>query len=144
MSADQVFSLASGVAVIGWIVLAAGALLRHDFHVTTLAGRIWPLGLAALYTALIIFFFRSAPGGFDSLAHVQLLFTSPWAATAGWVHYLAFDLFVGAWITAEVLRLGIVRLVLIVLLPLTFLFGPVGLLTFFAAKAALVNKEVLA
>jgi len=144
MSADQVFSLASGVAVIGWIVLAAGALLRHDFHVTTLAGRIWPLGLAAIYTALIIFFFRSAPGGFDSLAHVQLLFTSPWAATAGWVHYLAFDLFVGAWITAEVLRLGIVRLVLIVLLPLTFLFGPVGLLTFFAAKAALVNKEVLA
>ncbi len=144
MSADQVFSLASGVAVIGWIVLAAGALLRHDFHVTTLAGRIWPLGLAAIYTALIIFFFRSAPGGFDSLAHVQLLFTSPWAATAGWVHYLAFDLFVGAWITAEVLRLGIVRLVLIVLLPLTFLFGPVGLLTFFAAKAALLNKEVLA
>jgi len=144
MSADQVFSLASGVAVIGWIVLAAGALLRHDFHVTTLAGRIWPLGLAALYTALIIFFFRSAPGGFDSLAHVQLLFTSPWAATAGWVHYLAFDLFIGAWITAEVLRLGIVRLVLIVLLPLTFLFGPIGLLAFFIAKAALVNKEALA
>ena len=75
---------------------------------------------------------------------MQLLFTSPWAATAGWVHYLAFDLFIGAWITAEVLRLGIVRLVLIVLLPLTFLFGPIGLLAFFIAKAALVNKEALA
>jgi hypothetical protein len=144
MSADQVFSLASGLAVMGWLVLAFGAFLRREFLVTTLAGRIWPLGLAALYTALIIFFFPSTPGGFDSLPHVQLLFTSPWAATAGWVHYLAFDLFVGAWITAEVLRLGIVRLALIVLLPLTFLFGPIGLLAFFIAKAASVNKEVLA
>jgi hypothetical protein len=130
MSADQVFSLASGLAVIGWLVLAFGAFLRREFLVTTLAGRIWPLGMAALYTALIIFFFRSAPGGFDSLPHVQLLFTSPWAATAGWVHYLAFDLFIGAWISKRVMEEGLPRLILLVLLPLTFLLGPIGFLGF--------------
>ena len=141
MTAEAVFSLASSFAVVGWLVLAAGAITRKPGLVTLAAGRIWPLVLSGLYFLLILFFFAQAPGGFDSLTHVQTLFTAPWAALAGWVHYLAFDLFVGAWITAEVLRLPLPRLVLLALLPLTFLFGPIGLVAFFAAKLALHGKE---
>ena len=141
MTAETVFSLASSFAVVGWLVLAAGAITRKPGLVTLAAGRIWPLALSGLYFLLILFFFAQAPGGFDSLTHVQTLFTAPWAALAGWVHYLAFDLFVGAWITAEVLRLTLPRLVLLALLPLTFLFGPIGLVAFFAAKLALHGKE---
>ena len=141
MTAEIVFSLASGFAVVGWLVLAGGAITRKRGLVTLAAGRIWPLAFSGLYFLLILFFFARAPGGFDSLAHVQALFTAPWAALAGWVHYLAFDLFVGAWITAEVLRLSLPRLVLVAILPLTFLFGPIGLLAFFAAKLALHGKE---
>ena len=38
------------------------------------------------------------PGaGFDTLAGVRLLLSTPEALLAGWVHYLAFDLFIGAW-----------------------------------------------
>ncbi len=131
MTSDQVFSLANLAAFLGWIVLAAGVALKRDFLVTLLAGRVWPLSFATLYTTLIIFFFGSASGGFDSLAHVQLLFTSPWAATAGWVHYLAFDLFIGSWIASQTLQRGLPRLALVIILPLTFLFGPIGLLLFF-------------
>jgi len=142
LTAETVFSLASGFAVFGWLVLAAGAVTRRLGLVTLVAGRIWPLALSGLYSLLILFFFAQAtPGGFDSLAHVQTLFTAPWAALAGWVHYLAFDLLVGSWITAEVLRLSLPRLVLVAILPLTFLFGPIGLLAFFAAKLALHGKE---
>ena len=141
MTAEAVFSLASSFAVVGWLVLAAGAITRKPGLVTLAAGRIWPLALSGFYFLLILFFFAQAPGGFDSLTHVQILFTAPWAALAGWVHYLAFDLFVGAWITAEVLRLPLPRLVLLALLPLTFLFGPIGLVAFFAAKLALHGKE---
>ena len=141
MTAETVFSIASSFAVIGWLVLAVGAITRRMGLVTLAAGRIWPLALSGLYFLLILFFFARAPGGFDSLTHVQTLFTAPWAALAGWVHYLAFDLFVGAWITAEVLRLPLPRLVLLALLPLTFLFGPIGLVAFFAAKLALYGKE---
>ena len=141
MTAETVFSLASSFAVLGWLVLAAGAITRKPGLVTLAAGRIWPLALSGLYFLLILFFFAQAPGGFDSLAHVQALFTAPWAALAGWVHYLAFDLFVGAWITAEVLRLSLPRFVLVAVLPLTFLFGPIGLVAFFAAKLALHGKE---
>ena len=122
-------------------MLAAGAITRKPGLVTLAAGRMWPLALSGLYFLLILFFFAQAPGGFDSLAHVQALFTAPWAALAGWVHYLAFDLFVGAWITAEVLRLSLPRFVLVAVLPLTFLFGPIGLVAFFAAKLALHGKK---
>ena len=141
MTADQIFSLANFTALIGWIFLAVAAVLRRESWVAVWTGWIWPLGFAALYAALIIFFFFQAPGGFDSLAHVQLLFTDHWAALAGWVHYLAFDLFIGSWITLQVLQLHLPRLTLIVLLPLTFLFGPIGLLLFAITKLAFERKE---
>jgi hypothetical protein len=142
MTADQVFSLASLAAMLGWIILGVGVVLKRGVLVTLLPGRVWPLAFAALYTILIIFFFSSSPGGFDSLAHVQLLFTAPWAATAGWIHYLAFDLFIGSWISAQVIALKLPRLALLVILPLTFLFGPIGLLLYFITKLAFERREI--
>ena len=66
-------------------------------------------------------------------------------ALAGWVHYLAFDLFIGANIAREVADRGISRLFLIVLLPLTFLFGPIGYFAFVIVRfgfAKVENKNV--
>ena len=128
------------VAVGDFIVLTGetfAAMLRPPYAWRELIEQIWFVArvsvvptvvLSIPYTVLIVFFFRAAPGGFDTLANVQALFTSPWAALAGWVHYLAFDLFIGALIARRVMERGIPRLVLVVLLPATFLFGPIGLL----------------
>jgi hypothetical protein len=134
LTAFQLFQIANPVALLGWIVLIIGILLNKPLWRDQWAGRFWPLGLSGLYSALIVFFFFRAPGGFDTLANVQLLFTSPWAALAGWIHYLAFDLFVGAFISREVMTRGMSRLLLIPLLPLTFMFGPMGLVGFEVAK----------
>ena len=41
------------------------------------------------------------PGGFGSLAEVRQLFERPGLLAAGWLHYLAFDLFVGTWIARD-------------------------------------------
>lgn len=128
MTADQIFSAANSAALLGWLVLGFAVLRRNTWLRDELAGRWWPLAFAVLYSALIMFFFGQADGGFDTLANVQLLFTSPWAALAGWVHYLAFDLFIGAIIARRIMERGLPRLVLVVLLPATFLFGPLGLL----------------
>lgn len=141
MTADFLFSLANPVALLGWIILGVGIVWNKPFLRDVIAGQVFPFGLSVLYTVLIGAFFFKAEGGFDTLPNVMKLFTFPWAALAGWVHYLAFDLFVGAWITAEVLRLSLPRLVLVAVLPLTFLFGPIGLLALFAAKLALHGKE---
>jgi Domain of unknown function (DUF4281) len=130
MTADQVFSIANMTALLGWVVLAGSIILKRPFGRDEIAGRAFPVALALLYTALIIFFFGKAEGGFDTLANVQKLFTSPWVVVAGWVHYLAFDLFIGTWIARRVMEDGLPRLLLIPLLPLTFMFGPAGLLGF--------------
>ena len=49
---------------------------------------------------------------------------------AGWVQYLAFDLFIGAWQVRDARTQGISHLLVIPCLLLTFLFGPAGLLHF--------------
>jgi Domain of unknown function (DUF4281) len=141
MTADQVFSIANAAALVGWIVLAAAVIFKRPFWRDQIAGRAFPMALAILYTALIVFFFGQAEGGFGSLADVQKLFTAPWVVVAGWVHYLAFDLFVGAWIARQIMELGLPRWLLIILLPLTFMFGPVGYLGFEAARVTFIRGE---
>lgn len=124
----QVFNIA---ALAGWAVLAASILLRNAHWLRALAGNLIPGGLALAYAVLIALFFASADGGFNTLADVQRLFSSPWVALAGWVHYLSFDLFVGSWIARKWEDQNVERWPLLFILPLTFLFGPAGLLTFF-------------
>jgi Domain of unknown function (DUF4281) len=142
LTAPQLFLIANPVALLGWIILIVGILLKRPFLRDQLAGRWVPIGLAVLYSILIVFFFGKAEGGFDTLANVQMLFTSPWAALAGWVHYLAFDLFVGSWISKRVMDEGLPRWTLVVLLPLTFMFGPMGYLGFELVRVGLGRVEV--
>jgi Domain of unknown function (DUF4281) len=128
MTAATFFSLTNITAMLGWVVLAAGVISRRPFLYEILAGRWWPLGLSAVYTILIVLFFGGADGGFDSLQAVSQLFQSEWLLVAGWVHYLAFDLFMGALVARRFMSAQVSRLWLIPLLPLTFLFGPAGYL----------------
>jgi hypothetical protein len=134
MTASQIFAIANPFALLGWIILLWAVFRRNDFLRDQIAGRAIPLLLSVGYLALIILFFGSAEGGFNSLDDVKMLFTFDWLVLAGWVHYLAFDLFVGAWIAKHVMALGMNRLWLVGLLPLTFMFGPIGLVAFEVAK----------
>jgi hypothetical protein len=59
----------------------------------------------------------------------------PGLLAAGWVHYLAFDLFVGAWIAERGAALGLPHWQLVPVLLLTFMFGPAGLLAFILLRA---------
>ncbi|MGE0240048.1 MAG: abscisic acid-deficient protein Aba4 family protein, partial [Parvibaculaceae bacterium] len=59
---------------------------------------------------------------------------NPWLLLAGWVHYLAFDLAIGALIARRTFDESLPRLILVPILPLTFLFGPIGWLIFEAVR----------
>ena len=61
-----------------------------------MSGVVIPLLLSAGYLILIALHFRGAEGGFGSLADVATLFQKQELLLAGWIHYLAFDLFIGA------------------------------------------------
>jgi hypothetical protein len=106
-----------------------------------LAGLGIPVLLAGLYAVLLALHAPGAEGGFSSLADVAALFRTEGVLLAGWVHYLAFDLFIGAWIcrrgAAEGMNPWLVRLCL----PPTFLAGPVGLLLFLGLRAAIAKRE---
>ncbi|MDH6266739.1 hypothetical protein M2360_002135 [Rhizobium sp. SG_E_25_P2] len=128
MNFDSVFSLASGAAMAGWLVLT----LAPRAAIVMTALRLGLIGGLSLVYALLIFvyFFRIEGGGFGSIGEVRALFLSDAGLTAGWVHYLAFDLFVGQWIAMEADRLGWSRIFQAPLLVATFMFGPIGLLFF--------------
>lgn len=131
MTPEALFSLANILAVIGWLALLAMPY-RPLAHLW-IAGRAVPLVLAALYLGLIIWRLPGAQGGFGSLAAVAQLFADPWVLLAGWVHYLCFDLFIGAWMCRHAAARGLSRWRVLPWLPLTFLAGPIGLLGYLAS-----------
>jgi Domain of unknown function (DUF4281) len=95
-----------------------------------------PLAWAALYVVLLAQGLPEAEGGFDSIAGVRGLFANDSALTAGWLHYLAFDLFVGTWIARDSVERGVHPLLVAPCLVLTLLFGPAGLLAYFLLRLA--------
>lgn len=136
MQPDALFSMASTLAVLGWLALAYGVARRAPAWRDGVAGIAVPALLSLAYLVLVLVYWSGAEGGYGSLQEVAALFRSPWILLAGWVHYLAFDLFVGAWIARDLERVGLARWVLLPILPLTFLFGPVGLLGWLAIRQA--------
>lgn len=134
MSFEQGFSLASTLAMAGWLVLVC--LPRWSTLIALVKFGLVGL-LCVAYAALImVFFFRIEGGGFGSISEVRQLFLSEGGLLAGWIHYLAFDLFVGLWIAEQADRAGISRLLQAPILVATFMFGPLGLLMFYATRGA--------
>jgi len=136
MTFEQGFSLASMAASLGWvalIILPRWAWLTGFLRYGLISG------LALLYAALIfLFFFKVEGGGFNSIAEVRALFMSDGGLLAGWVHYLAFDLFVGLWIAEEAKKIEMSRFIQAPILIATFMFGPIGLLIFNISRGTLL------
>ena len=106
-----------------------------------LATFVVPLLIACLYGWLLFSAPLPAGGGFKSLAQVARLFSAPQALLAGWVHYLAFDLFTGSWEARDALRLGISKWIVAPCLVLTFLLGPLGLALYLLIRLGM-RREV--
>jgi uncharacterized membrane protein YkvI len=124
MAPEQLFSIANLLAMVGWLLLLLLPRWRWTSHIV-LSGVI-PLLLSVLYLVLIATTFGQAEGGFASLAEVAKLFRNDWVLLGGWVHYLAFDLFVGAWEVRDAQKHDVSHWLVIPCLLLTFLLGPIG------------------
>ncbi|GGX49921.1 ABA4-like family protein [Saccharospirillum salsuginis] len=130
---DTLFSLANLMVLPAWVTLVfapfkwPGVSRWVQFTVPVL------LGMA--YLVMIAMFWSERQGGFDSLSSVRALFGHDGLLLAGWLHYLAFDLFIGAWIVERAMRVGLHHVWTIPCLPLTFLFGPIGLVLYLAIES---------
>lgn len=143
MSPDLLFLVCNNGVLPAWVLLAFAPGWAWT---TRLVHAVWIPGLLGIaYGFAIVQGLAGTPegGGFGSLAGVMTLFTQPWAALGGWIHYLAFDLFVGAWEVRDARRRGIAHLWVVPCLVLTLMLGPLGLLTYLAVRFGLCRKLTL-
>lgn len=100
----------------------------------------WIAAPAALLYAIL-----AAPGIVDllgvllqpTLATIAELLGTPTGATIGWVHFLAFDLFVGRWIYLDSHDRQASPWLMAPILFLTLMLGPVGLLLYLLLRPLL-------
>ena len=130
MTPEFLFQIANPIALLGWVALTFAPFAPRIADV--LAAMVIPMLMSVAYSALILAHWSGANGGYSSLPDVMALFTDRDIALAGWVHYLAFDLFVGAWATRKARAASIPHLLVLPHLVLIFLFGPSGFLTYCA------------
>ena len=130
---ETLFSIVGVLAFVGWGALAFSPL-RPAFLI--LAARAVSVVLAIIYTTFLISLWGVEPeGNFSSLAGVAAGFSNMGNLLTGWIHFLALDLFIGAWQVEKGRKVGLPHLLLLPCLALTFLYGPLGLLLFLAMQS---------
>jgi Domain of unknown function (DUF4281) len=87
---------------------------------------------AALYAALVVpSILQVLPAVMNpSLSGIATLLGTPAGATIAWVHFLAFDLFVGRWVYLDSREKQISPLVVSPLLFFMLMLGPLGFLAY--------------
>lgn len=132
MPLETIFSLCSLAAVIGWLALLITPISRT--RLIRVARTMALLLCAAYFTQLFTITQPVQGGSFSTLAGVTALFSLPGNVMLGWTHFLAFDLFIGSWEIENAGKLGIPHWAMIIPLGLTFMLGPIGLLTYVAIR----------
>lgn len=140
MTPDLLFKICNSIAPLGWLLMIVAPKWR--WTKTIILTGILPLLLGLVYLTLIVLFFGEGEGDFNSLQGVMKLFTSPWGVTAGWIHYLAFDMFIGSWELSNGQKHGMNHFLIIPCLLLTFFFGPIGLILFYLLRASKTKKFI--
>jgi hypothetical protein len=136
MLLSRLFHICSTAVVPGWLLLVFAPGWRWTHRVATF---ILPLPLAALYLGLFAAHWNPAMS-FSTLDSVYAIFQNPALLLAGWVHYLAFDLFIGSWEVRDARRIGIPHLLVVPCLIGTFLVGPIGLLLYLLLRFLLKKR----
>ena len=136
MSFSAIFSVGNLAVLAGWICLVFLPFWRGT---QIIAAVVIPFLLGLAYISLLSYG-MTAPDGppldFGSIEGIRTLFSADSALVAGWLHYLAFDLFIGAWEVRDSRRHGIPHWFVLPCLPLTFMFGPVGLVLYLVLRTA--------
>lgn len=132
---EQTFSLSSLPVLPLW----AAMILLPRWRVTERIMRS-PLTIAvpaALYAALVL---PDAPAVFAAVSSptvkgIAELLGSERGATIAWVHFLAFDLFVGRWAYLDSRERRINPLLMAPVLFMILMLGPIGFLLYLALRA---------
>lgn len=135
MDLDFAFRIFNFGVVAFWLLLAL--LPRHRITTVLVHAPVVPVVYGVAYMVLLFGDSAGTSGDMMTLDGVAALLGQKRIAFAGWVHYLIFDLFIGAWESRDAQRRGVPHLAVVPCLFLTLMFGPVGLLAYLALRFAL-------
>jgi hypothetical protein len=133
MNLHLAFQLFFAISGISWLLLIVFPRKRAiNFW---LCGTIVPSVIGAFYTILCAVYWFDAPGSFfdrfgSHRGMLSMFNSSEGLLLAGFVHYLAFDVFIGSWQARRATAAGWPYWLLFICLIVTLLFGPTGLLLF--------------
>ncbi len=93
--------------------------------------------------AYIFMFYKSYLNSYDfeqnfelyfGINNISELFSDKSFLIMFWIHFVSINLFTGGWIVKDSQKLGINKILLILPLILTYLIGPLGLLTYWLIR----------
>lgn len=141
MNIDTLFTICNFAPMPLWLLLVF--VPRWKGTTIIVHSMVIPMMLAVVYLVMMASSFGGTEGDFGSIAGIRALFSDDRALLAGWVHYLIFDLFIGAWEVRDARRLGIHHLLVIPCLFFTLMGGPVGLLMYFGLRWTLGKQFIV-
>ncbi|MEQ9520430.1 MAG: ABA4-like family protein [Parvibaculum sp.] len=128
LTPQTVFLIATYGILPFWLLLAFAP--KWHLTQTLVHSALFPIVIGAAYTTYVATGALSQGDGFATLDALMKTFTIPEAVLAGWLHYLVFDLFVGAWQVRDAKRRGMNHWLVVPCLFFTLMLGPVGLLLY--------------
>lgn len=141
---ETLFSLGSLLVLPFWLLMI---LLPHwRWTERIMRSPLVSLAPALLYAALVL----PQIGGLmlalarPTLSDVAALLGTPAGATIGWVHFLAFDLFVGRWAYLDSRARQISAWLMTPLLFMVLMLGPFGFLLYLAARSFYQPRGIIA
>lgn len=132
---EQIFSLSSLTVMPFWLLMIAAPHWRITRRL--IASPLVALPPALIYAALVLPRVGEVLPAVLSpeLSGIAALLGTPAGATIAWVHFLAFDLFVGRWIYLDSRERGVSAWLMAPILFLTLMLGPIGLALYLGLRA---------
>ncbi|MDA0246260.1 MAG: ABA4-like family protein [Chloroflexi bacterium] len=132
---ETLFNLSNLFIMPFWLMMI---LLPHWRWTQRIMATLWPIvPLAAVYAFMLLT--QLGEGAAESLlnptmAGIAALLGTPAGAAVGWIHFLAFDLFVGRWAYLDSRQRQISAWLVSPTLFFVLMAGPLGLLLYLAVR----------
>jgi Domain of unknown function (DUF4281) len=132
---EQIFSISSLLVMPFWALMIFAP--RWTWTKRIIGSAFISLPAALLYAILVV------PNALSllpalanpNLAGIQTLLGSPQGATVSWIHFLAFDLFVGRWAYLDSQGKNLNPFLMAVVLLVVLMFGPLGFAVYLGVRS---------
>jgi hypothetical protein len=138
---ETIFTLANLFILPFWALII---LLPHWRWTQRIMATLWPVVvLAVLYAVLLLSQIGGAAASLlnPTLDGIASLLGTPAGAAAGWVHFLAFDLFVGRWAYLDSRERNISAWLVSPTLFFILMAGPLGLLFYLGVRWVVLRRR---